>query len=148
MAHSKDSLLRVPGVTAGDFPKDLPDEAGGTHSGMFLAWALLSGLGGDIHLVELLDEFERLRSRQVTPGAFFMSACDGKLTVEDFSDEGNAFAEDYYTLESGQFLLDYAESVGEELPDLYHAADSWETFERLKPVFDQRFQEWKASREN
>jgi len=77
-----------------------------------------------------------------------MAACDGKLTVVDFSDEGNAFAEDYCTLESGQFLLDYAESVGEDLPDLYHAADSWETFERLKPVLDQRFQEWKANREN
>jgi len=30
----------------GDFPDDLPDEAGATHTGMFLAWALLSGLGG------------------------------------------------------------------------------------------------------
>lgn len=29
---------------AGDFPKDLPEAAGATHTGMFLAWALLSGL--------------------------------------------------------------------------------------------------------
>ncbi|MGN6118448.1 MAG: DUF7832 domain-containing protein, partial [Rhodanobacter sp.] len=32
----------------GDFPKDLPDEAGATHTGMFVAWALLSGLAGQI----------------------------------------------------------------------------------------------------
>ena len=31
----------------GDFPDDLPEEAGGTHIGMFFAWALLSGMGGD-----------------------------------------------------------------------------------------------------
>ena len=128
----------------GDFPDDLPDEAGGTHSGMFLTWALLSGLGGDIHVVEFRDEFEQLQSRQLTPGAFFMTACDGKLTVEDFNAEGSAFATDYY---DGQFVQDYAETVGDDLPNLYHVADSWETFERLKPVLDQRLEEWKAKRE-
>ncbi len=131
-----------------DFPEDLPDEAGGTHSGMFLAWALTSGLGGDFHVVEFPDGFEQLQSRQITPGAFFMTDCDGKLTVDDLNAEGSAFAVDYYTIGSGQFLLDYVETVGDDLPDLYHVADSWETFERLKPVFDQRFQEWKAKRKN
>ena len=40
----------------GDFPKDLPIEAGGTHIGMFFAWAVSSGLGGDMHVVDSPDE--------------------------------------------------------------------------------------------
>ena len=127
----------------GDFPRDLPQEAGATHIGMFLAWALLSGLGGEIHAPEALQE---LLSRSVTPGAFFMSECDGKLTSEDLNDEGNAFASEYYPPETGQFVTDYDASLGGALPDLYHVADSWENFDQIKLLLDRRFQEWKKAR--
>ncbi len=131
----------------GDFPKDLPIEAGGTHTGMFLAWALLSGLAGEDYVVDLPDELEQLRSRTVTPGAFFVNVCDGKFTDDDLNDERNAFAQEYFELETGQFLGDYEKTLGADLPYLYHVADTWENFERIKPVLDQRFQEWKATTE-
>ena len=34
---------------AANFPSDLPDEAGGTHIGMYLAWAITRGLEGKFH---------------------------------------------------------------------------------------------------
>ena len=37
--------------------------------------------------------------------------CDGKLTDEDFSDEGNAFAADYYG-KDGYYLEDYEKAFG------------------------------------
>ena len=131
----------------GDFPRDMPIEAGGTHIGMFLAWALLSGLSGELHLVDLPEELEQLRSRTVTTGAFFMKACDGKLTEEDMNDEGNAFAQNYFEAQTGQYLYDYENTLGGDLPDLYHVADTWENFERIKPLLDQRFGEWRAKAE-
>ena len=70
--------------------------------------------------------------------------CDGKFTEDDLNDEGNAFAQEYYEFETGQFVHDYAGTLGDDVPDLYHVADTWETFERIKPVLDQRFHEWKA----
>ena len=128
----------------GDFPEGLPDEAGGTHTGMFVAWALLAGLGGDIHLVECPEDIEALKARDMTPGAFFLKFCDGKFTDEDLSEEGNAFAQRYFKFEGDGFLSDYTNVLPDTLPSLYHAPDSWETYEVLKPVFDRRLNEWRG----
>ena len=129
----------------GDFPKDLPDEAGATHTGMFVAWAFLSGFAGEIHLVDFPDDIPSIESRSVTPGAFFLSACDGKFTDEDLNDEGNAFAAVYFNFKTGKFLTDYTEAVGAGAPTLYHVPDSWETFDTLKPIFDKRLAEWRRA---
>jgi hypothetical protein len=95
---------------AGDFPKDVPNEAGATHTGMFVAWALLSGLSGDIHVSDSPEDLEALRARAETPGAFFLRARDGKLTDEDLNDEGNAFAAEYFDFQNGRYLADYEHS--------------------------------------
>ena len=131
-----DDWSRHPG---GNFPADLPPEAGATHAGMFLAWALLAGLGSaDTAAID------NLRNQRLTPGRFFLAVCDGKLTDSDLSVEGNAFAQVYF--EDGDFLADYEGSAGQGLPSLYHVADSWETYAKLQPLFDRRLSEWKAAR--
>lgn len=59
------------------------------HMGLFLAWAMERGLASADH------EGEDASSAT----AYFIAACDTKLTDEDFGDEGNAFVaasyEDY-----------------------------------------------------
>lgn len=127
----------------GDFPAGLPDEAGATHTGMFVAWALLSGLGGEIHTVECPEDLEALQSRAITPGAFFLKFCDGKFTDEDLSEEGNAFAGEYFKFEGDGFLTDYTNALPSNLPSLYHVPDSWETFEMLRPILDGRLKNWR-----
>ena len=120
-----------------DFPADLPPEAGATHTGMFLAWALLSGLAGELHETELPDDLEQLRRREVTPGSFFLATCDGKFTDEDLSPEGNAFADHYFDLEKGQYLADYDQVLSGELESQYLGPDSWESFDRIRPLLDE-----------
>jgi hypothetical protein len=129
----------------GDFPDDLPPEAAATHAGMFLAWALLSGAGSGLHTDGSPAPIEKLRNRSVTPGAYYINECDGQFTGDELNNEGNAFAAEYYTLETGQFLRDYEEALGAELPTLYHIADSWQNFDKLKPVLDRRFQNWRIA---
>lgn len=129
----------------GDFPKDLPPEAGATHTGMFLAWSLLSGLAGDIHWEDSPEGIPMLTDRSLTPGAFFLRFYDGKFTDEDLNEEGNAFAHHYFDLQTGKYVHDYGETLGFPEDDLYHVPDSWETFDRLKPVLDRRYAEWKKS---
>ncbi len=126
----------------GDFPDDLPPEAGGTHIGMFLAWVITRGLEGEIHQEESAPAVAALRSRQITGREFLMTECDEKLWDEDLNAVANAFAKGYYETEGG-YLADYEEMLGEGLPSLYHVEDSWENFDRLAPRIDQRFQEWK-----
>jgi hypothetical protein len=130
----------------GDFPKDLPPEAGATHIGMFLAWALLLGLAGTPHLEHSRDLLARLKQRSITPGQFFIDACDEKFTDEDLNKEGNEFAAAYYDLEKGSFLADYESACGQEVPTLYHVPDTWQTYDRLKPILDQRFRMWQKER--
>jgi hypothetical protein len=128
--------------SGGDFPKDLPAKAGATHTGMFLAWAFLAGLAGEIH-VEEPDFFDMLRGRSITPADFFLSACDGKFTDEDLNSEGNAFAAAYFDFEKGSYLADYEATFGKDGPTLYHAADTWENFDRIAPLIERRFLAWK-----
>lgn len=122
-------------------PADLPDEAGGTHIGMFLAWAALGGLGSEDLLDDFADDIDALRTRSITPGAF-ARAIDGRLTTEELSRTGNAFARNYY---GSHYLDDYAATLGASRPSLYHVADNWENFDRLKPVLDSRFEAWKLA---
>jgi hypothetical protein len=128
----------------GDFPRDLPDEAGATHAGMFLAWALLSGLAGRMHVDEFPRDLEALRTRSITPGQFFLTHCDGKFIDENLDDRGNAFAAAYFDFEKGRYLADYEGVLGSDLPSLYHVPDTWQSFDRLKPTLDSRFSEWLA----
>jgi hypothetical protein len=133
----------------GDFPDGLPDEAGGTHIGMFVSWAILSGMAGSIHTTDFPEMLNKLTNREMNPGEWFISACDEKFTDEDLDDEGNRFSQHYYAhgegedYSTGHYLTDYC-GVFAEFADSYSVPDTWESFERLKPVLDRRFAEWKS----
>lgn len=135
--------------SGGKFPKDLPANAGATHTGMYLAWALQSGLAGEIHTHEMPRNLEKLATRDLTPGAFFLWACDGKFTNEDLNEEGNVFTSSYFDLSTGSYLTDYAALLGTSLPSglesLYYVADTWENFDKLKPKLDDRLAHWRTS---
>src|ERR1700730_8850639 len=109
----------------GDLPKELPPEAGATHIGMFLAWALLNGLGGQDFYDDFGDDFRALQARATTPGAF-VGILDGKLTTEELSNDGNAFTSSYY---EKQYAEDYTALLGGGRPSTYHVPDCWETFD-------------------
>src|SRR4249919_2314373 len=132
------------GITAVTSQRICLTEAGATHAGMFVAWALLSGLAGQIHVDDFPQDLEALRTRSITPGQFFFKYCDGKFIDENLNDQGNAFAAAYFDLENGSYLADYESVLGSDLPSLYHVPDTWQSFDRLKPTLDGRFSEWLA----
>ena len=127
----------------GEFPAELPPKAGATHTGMFVAWAVLSGLTGSLHHEHSQELLRRLERRTISPGQFFIEACDEKFTDEDLNDEGNAFAKAYFDFDTGSYLADYEQVLRADVPTLYHVADTWENYDRLKPVLDRRFTQWK-----
>lgn len=123
----------------GAFPPDLPQAAAATHIAMFVVWALLSGLGGALPSGESPRDLEELKSRGITPGQYFLRACDGRFTEEDLSFLGNWFAGNYFGY---RYFQDYDNTFGQGLPSLYHVGDSWDNFDRLKPLLDRRFADW------
>lgn len=151
---------RVDWHSGGDYPDDLPPENGGTHIGIFLAWAAEKGLIGEFHQEESQEHLTRLQQRNGTGRDFLLEACDGKFWDEDLNEEGNGFAVDYYVGDSpfnqafSSYLDDYcrifnqhAEANGFEYPSTYHVEDSWENYERVRPVLEQRFAEWQEWRQ-
>lgn len=133
-----------------DYPKDLLKGAGTTHISMFVAWAVLNGLGGELHTNEFPDNLAILRRREMTPGQWFLSACDGKFVDEDLSDEGNRFAEFYYDYDQrpSLYLADYEKAFPRRQgffgtsKSLDCMPDTWETFAEISPLIDARYADW------
>jgi hypothetical protein len=133
----------------GEFPKDLPPEAGATHIALFLAWAASANLLGELHSDENPALLAKLRNRSVTPVTWFVAACDEKFTDEDLNAEGNAFAAGYYADRGTQrapspvYLSDYS-AIFAETDHIYKVPDDWKSYDRLKPLLDKRFADWKS----
>ena len=131
----------------GNFPKNLPPEAGGTHIGMFLAWAIQRGLEGELHRDDSSESLQAVRDRRLSGRDFLMKECDEKFVDECLNEEGNAFTEAYFQKDGpGGYLADYEDVLGGNLPTLDHVEDTWANFDRLAPVLDTRFAEWKLFR--
>lgn len=129
----------------GDFPEDLPDENGGTHIGIYLAWIINNNLQGEFLDEELPEALEEVRNRKITGRDFLINYHDEKFWEEDLSDEGLAFTEDYY---SGEYNSDYEKTLAENLPSVYHVEDTWENYDKIAPIIDRRFNEWKQHQAN
>ena len=117
----------------------LPNEAAATHIGMYVAWLMTHALVSE-SLEEAIDE---IKARQVTGAEIVVDACDCKLLEDDLSEEGNAFTAWYY---EDKYISDYCrvfEISGDSADALCSVEDSWENFDRIAPVLDQRYAEWK-----
>jgi len=78
-----------------------------------------------------------------TGAQLFERCCDGVLMIEDISEPGNRFALHYFDFDTGQYLGDYETLLGQNLSTLYHVADTWENYMKLKQLLDKRFSDWK-----
>lgn len=125
----------------GDYPEELPPENGGTHIGMFLAWAINNHLEGELHKETSLSSLEAVRNREITGREFLEKECDGKFWEEDLNAEGNAFAKYYY--ESDRYYSDYESALAEGLPTLYHVENSWVNYDKIASIIDAQYSKWK-----
>ncbi len=130
----------------GNFPAGLPSENGGTHIGMFLAWAIMNGLEGDLLRVHSASALKAVRNRLFTGRQFLLEECDEKLTGDVLSQEGNAFAATYYAPKESPYLADYERVLGADVPSLYHVADTWENYDKIAPVISRTFMRWKSGK--
>lgn len=123
-----------------DYPEHLPDEKAATHMGIFVAWAWNAGLAGE----EFADDAQDLAQRNRTPGEYLFNELDEKFTSDLLNEEGNRFASAYYLSEKDPtFLTDYENAVGKAVNSLYEVPDSWQTFDKIKPILDKRLEDWR-----
>lgn len=107
-----------------------------THIGMFVAWTILAKLwrGEPSHAAATKD----VRRRAITGRQFLMRECDGKLSASDLTEEGAAFAENYYP---ERYMADYRRLLVQGLASDYAVEDSWANYDRVAPAIDRQ---WRA----
>lgn len=140
----------------GDFPEELPEKNGATHTGMFICWCAENNLISEELKEDTEEELQKLRRRELTGAEFIMDMMDGKFSEHDLNMIGNAFAQDYYKDETdfgnrfSSFADDYvnlfdmkAEENDYEYETFYHIEDTFENYDLMKQVIDYRFEEWK-----
>jgi hypothetical protein len=122
---------------ADNFPTNLPPENGGTHMGMFAAWAIHRGLWTEDPY--WAEDLERVRRREITGRDFLLEHASGKLDSDDLTAKGKAFAEAYYEKD---FVEDYDKAVGDGVSSLYEIEDSWGNYDRVAQAIDKRWATW------
>jgi len=133
-----------------NFETELDNGAANTHIGMYLAWAVLAGLGRDDPGDAMWSaSVAALKQRSSTGGQVLSSFSDCKLMDSEFSAEGKAFTAAYYdeayVRDYQKVFQDQMPRTGHETDDFCRVPDTWANFDRLKPVLDRRYAAWKAS---
>lgn len=136
------SIDRMDWHYGGDFPENLPQENGGTHIGMFLTWIIENDLIGELHREDSQESIQKVINHQMTGRDFLIEQCDEKLWEDDLNEEGLLFTRHYY--ESDMYIQDYSELLATEVESIYEVENSWDNYQKLKPIIDNRYSEWKS----
>jgi hypothetical protein len=117
--------------------------------GFFAGWCALA----DVLRQGRLDTQHRdaLRSRSITPGAFFANALDGLLWQGDVKPELDPFCYAYLKRlmepEEASSLLDIRQIFGEanhwRKPGEPMTGDDWANYDRIAPLYSRRLEQWR-----
>ncbi|MCX4095813.1 hypothetical protein [Nocardia sp. alder85J] len=118
---------------------DLPCEAAGTHIGMFMAWLTLHDLVDS----EFAATGSALRDRSTTPGRYLIDHCARELNSSMLTDAGKEFTAWAYELYYRAYPSIPAVAA---LESIYHAPDSWETYDTVAVEIDRLYLEWQQQR--
>lgn len=119
----------------------LPDDHAANHTVFFLRWLIENDMMNAEFMSESGDAYRAGKSSIHDVYGWW----DRCLVSDMLTDEGNAFAQAYFDFQTGKFLEDYEETVGGDLPSIFHVEYTEENYQRLKHVFDARFAQWKKS---
>ncbi|MFD3704989.1 hypothetical protein ACFWUP_17785 [Nocardia sp. NPDC058658] len=123
----------------------LDRDAAATHIGIFYAWAVAHDLHSPTRLFwgepepRPRPELAELRDRTKTPGQYLLDHCAGQLDHGDLNDRGRAFADAAYRPYLRAY--DYVPEIARH-ETIYHAPDTWETYDAVAPLLDEAWTEW------
>jgi hypothetical protein len=129
----------------GQYPDDLDEDQAFVHTGLYLGWVIDTGLYSEEFGDDFAREIADFKVRKLTGPGVYQSA-DGVFMDDMLNPEGIAFTRKYFDFEGGQYLADYEKLLAADLPSMYHVADTWENYNRLKPQLDKRLAEWRKKR--
>ncbi|WP_346239302.1 hypothetical protein ABDK00_006280 [Niabella insulamsoli] len=126
----------------GNFPEELEDFQGFVHTGMFVCWLIDNDLLDEDFFDDCIEDIKRVKNRELTGAQFYEIWMDGVFSIEEVSEIGNRFALHYFDFDTGMYINDYEKTLAKQLPTIFHVQDSWENYEKIRKVIDNRFAEW------
>ncbi len=124
---------------------NLPEDRASVHTAFFLGWLIENKLCSDEFKSESDELIAQYKNRSKTAVQVY-EWWDRCLIDDMLSDEGNAFASEYFDFEKGQYLSDYAELLVKDLPSEFHVPYTWESQEIMNQRISDRYQKWKGGR--
>jgi hypothetical protein len=119
----------------------LPREHAYNHTTVFLRWLIENDLVGGVLVEDFSDELEKCRARHITVNRLY-EIVDRCLASDMLSEQGNAFARDYFEFETGGYLADYSSTLQGDLPSELHVPFTEENYQKMSLVVDRRYSEW------
>jgi len=129
------------------FPTGLDQYQSYVHTGLYLAWLIVGDFIEPDFKADNREGIKMHLSRQLTPVKFYELQLDGVFDANVLTQEAIKFTAEYFDFKKGQYIIDYLSILDPEdnLPSLFHISDSWENYDKLKPVLDRRFKEWRKN---
>lgn len=111
------------------------------HIGFFMTWIIQHHFEGEIHADEQ-EVLEKVRKEEMLGVDFFLDYCDGKLWIDDFSNEILPFVGTYYE----QYIHEYNVWVVNELCDLpLEFVGTWEDYHQFEYIIDEAYADYKEN---
>lgn len=124
-----------------EWPADRPRIAAATYAGLYVCWALLSGLGSGKCRGAIL-RLESLANREVTPGTFYLETLGGSFDDTVLNAEGNVFTTLYFHSDFRTYSDDYIK-VGGKRRFFFDVPDTWDRLDALCPLADRHYRMWR-----
>ena len=127
---------------ADDFPDELEDIHGFTHTGFYLVWLADNDLISEFVKQDFKDELNATVNREKGPIHLY-EMMDGCLIGDMLNEKGNVFSQSYF---EKLYFGDYATAFP-EAADVYSVEPSWDNYDCLVPEIEKRYQKWLKSKE-
>ncbi|MCG7409583.1 hypothetical protein MH117_19440 [Paenibacillus sp. ACRRX] len=129
----------------GEFPQDLTRDAAYTATGMFITWIINNNWFTEDIEQEFHAEIEQVKKRQLMGAEFYRKCLDGVFSTQELSDEIIPFVNEYLDIQNDIYTAeDYVQTLQGDEPTFYHIANTWENYDLIEPVIEQRFQQFMA----
>ena len=123
---------------------DLPEEQAAVHTAFFLGWLMDNDLCSSEFVEDRYSNVAAYKRREITALRVY-AIWDYCLVDDMLSDEGNAFAQDYFDFSVGKYIDDYAELLIRKLPSEFHVPYTWENQKKINHQISKRYSDWRRS---
>jgi hypothetical protein len=132
------------------FPDNLDPYQSYIHTGLYVAWLIDNNLFEEDFKNDHIDSIQKHLDRRSTPVEFYELQLDGVFDSEGLIQEAVKFTKDYFDFEKGNYINDYISTLDTEnrAASIFHISDTWENYDRLKPILDKRLHDWKIKNNN